>query len=342
VTTTPRLMPNWTIAPEMEIDLQLTKAELPIKGIGAINIRNHVQPALGRAVAVAVEQAEGLLANPDLMRGPLQKTWQELCAAWPVQSGLWLTTRPIALRASQPVITAERVLIAAEVEADMSLVTADAPPQPSNCAPLPKTLEIIAIPGMGDAEIALPVQIGWDWLTDAITEAVKAPVDVSGYGTISVAEPSVSAFGDRLLIGALLDSAPSAFYLPAIRGRVWVTARPQLDRDAGLLRLTDVALTTETANALSGAAGWAADAMLSYWQDRDVTVDIAKLEAEALEVASAQAQSLTKGLASHGSFTVSLDEIRLADIAVAGEGLAADVRAKGRIAAEDVRLLLGP
>lgn len=338
----PELTQDWTIKPQLTVDVRLDRAEIPIAGLGAISVRSKLQPAVDAALRKSIEEVQRRLDDPQLLRSKLEAQWSALCRVMQFDQGgqsVWVRFAPIALGATPPRITPEGVTIAAEIEAEVSVLGGDAEPEAANCIPMPEKLRVFDLAQAGAADVTIPVLIDWAWLNTRLAQELEEPFDAGDVGTLTLAEPLLASFGDRLLIGVSMDLAPKSMFVPKVNGRIWLTARPFLNLETNKLELADVELTSESANALGRIASWSADRFLRLFLDRKVSVDLNELEAKAIEAVPLLVAQFNAGMEAV-TLDAGLERARLTGLVVSERGLALSVAASGRIVVEDLKLSL--
>lgn len=336
----PDIRATWTLAPNLDARVQIERADLPIAKLGSVNLRPVLQPVLDRAVAASLEQLHHRLSDPALIKGSLAPIWREACKAFPVETDgtrFWVIIKPTGIGAGRPLVSDVGVTLAASIETEVSLIAVQEAPDIGSCPSFPEKLTILNAADAGQADINLPVIVDWDWLESQFETLLSDPI-VEDFGTLTLTDPVVAAFGRELLIGVHLDLQSSKALVPDVRGQVWLKASPVLDKSAGLFRIQNVALTTESATALGSVASWTADKVLATFLNREISIDLADLEARVIAQANAQVEGLAKALGDRTRITADLNSFKVSQFAIAPTGLAIFLEAEGRLAVEDLKL----
>ena len=104
----------------------------------------------------------------------------------------------------------------------------------------------------------------------------------------------------------------------------------------------NIRLTSETEGAFARLKSWSADRVLGIFVGRDLSVDLAKLEADAAERGAAQIRAMAESLGRETQAKAALDDVALSEVGITQGGLSFLIRGQGGVAIEDLRLDLGP
>ena len=135
LTAHPTLKTNWRLSPNLsETKIDIQRANIPIKRIGNLDVREHILPGVGITADKLRTQLNRSLARSDFFRQAAREGWKRLCGSTPFgeDSGLWLETKPVVARAAQIRIGRKdiRATIGVELKTRRSPNRADAAPMP--------------------------------------------------------------------------------------------------------------------------------------------------------------------------------------------------------------------
>lgn len=337
----PRLHGDWTVTPDLSAQVKMQRADLPIGRLGAIDVRKHVQPALDKAIAKQLKQLRARLSDPTTLQKAVRPFWEKICGTYPVDGAdgrVWAEVRPVAVGAASPLVSGEVLEFSLYVMVAVSVGTATQQPNQVDCGPLPESLTVLDGNAAADLQLAFPVLLGWEWLALELNNTLRDPFEEDA-GTIRLGGATVSAAQqDQVLIGLDLEFASKKTLLPDVAGRIWLTARPVLDLEANRFRLADIRVTDATQSALGRVKSWSTDRILGLFLERELSVDLDRLEADVLDKADKQIDAFSSGLKGQADVQAALVAARIAEVSVVQGGLSVLVAGQGGIAIKDLRL----
>jgi hypothetical protein len=235
-------------------------------------VTDEVKSVIDRTVTEQVSAMQARLRNDPMIEQLARREWAKMCrsislaAAAAGNPNLFLEFRPIRVFASQPLIDPNAITLTVGVEAETRIVSAASRP---NC-PFPAQLEIVAPVEQGRFAVAAPIEIPFTEINRILNAQLRGktfPENADAAGQITVQRVRVAPSGDRLLISLRVTAREqkSWFGLDA-RATVYVSVRPELDRDRQVLRLTDMSLDVRS-RAAYGLLGAAARATLPYFEE---------------------------------------------------------------------------
>jgi hypothetical protein len=280
----PQLLPAWRVDPNLSSQVTIGDASMPIAG-ASLSFGKEIKPMVDRAVAEQVAALQIQIRDNPFLEDAVRREWARMCRSLPLRTvaagmpDLWLELRPVKAFATQPKIDADAVNLALGVEAETRVIPQETMPD----CPFPAQLEIVPPIDRGKIAIATAIDLPFTEINRLIEAQLKGRSLATDAG-VDVESASVAGAGDKLLIALKIKPRDSASWLGLTAPvDVYVWGRPVLDRANQIVRLTDIAIDTETQSAV-GVLGTAARAALPLLQaalaDR-ATIDLKPLAANA-------------------------------------------------------------
>ncbi len=344
LTARPTITPQWRLEPNMTAQVKLADAALSVAGV-KLSMSKEIKPLLDRAVDEQIAALQARLRNDPAIEQAARREWAKLCRSMPLGAAgagapnLWLEMRPTRAFAAQPRIDANAVTFTIGVQAETRIVPAASKP---NC-PFPQRLDIVAQAQQGKVAIGVPIDMPFtevNRLMEAQLKGRNFPEDGSGPIAVTVEGASVAASGDRLLISLRVKAREQKSWFGfGTEALVHVWGRPALDREQQILRFTDLSLAVES-EAAFGLLGAAARAAMPYLQsalERNAVVDLKPLAASArnsIEAALADFRQQGDGVRVDAAVTA----LRLAGIEFDAKTLRITAEAEGELRATVTQL----
>jgi hypothetical protein len=337
-TSFPVLAPNWRVAPNFGLSVDVTQADIPINHVGTISVRGLIRDEVSSKVAELQHRLEAKVGEDRFIEDAARKVFADACRitdfAVEGQERGWLVTRPVAFQAAQPVIDDSGLRIGLGLRATTEIGVGTRPADPE--CPFPETLEILPTLPDPDFELDVPAGIEWKDLTNLTNAAVAGrswSAEEAGQTiSLTVDRVAMSPFGESMLAEVDFSGRLSGWFGSRFDGKVYLTARPLLDAAAQKLRFVDVDLDVASGSALSatGLFGTLAAPLLEKAIAERAMIDLASYVADARSQADAAAAKLNAELRSDGlTVTHRLDTIELRQIFVAEDRLSVRIAAKG-------------
>jgi hypothetical protein len=335
-TVHPSILPNWRLAPNLTVAANIADVTLPIAGV-KVSVASEVKPILDNLVRDQANAFETRLRNDPFLENAARGEWAKLCraislgAAAPGLPNLWLEVRPVHAIAAQPKIDANAVTLFVGVRAQTRVVSGETKPD----CPFPTELEIVPQANEGALDISVPVDLPFTEVSRLIeAQVVGKTFPESGPSSLAVVvkHAAVAASGDRLLISFVVDPKDRGFFSLGSDATVYIWGKPVLDRDAQVVRFTDVALDVQSKD-VATVLGEAAQTALPYLQSllADQTVIDLKPFATDAKKRIAAAASAMSNQASGASVNVAVNDLRLVGIAYDDTTLRIIGNAKGLV-----------
>lgn len=327
----PLLQPDWRLAPNLAVSLDLFKAQIPVKHFGTISAHNLVRSELDNTVTALQKRLNDRIRNDDFIENAARQAQADLCKVHAFEAGDdrqgWLVVAPQAWEATQPKIDASGLRLGLGLRAHTAISFDDKPAEP-DCG-FPDSVEIPEGQTEPRFTLAIPAILPWDQLSATISAELSGKVfDTEGAGhTISISPQSLhlAPYGDRILATIDFSGKVSGLFGARFDGRVYLTARPALKRDTQILRFDAVDVSVESRQALSatGIFGTLAAPLLESLIVNTAAIDLSKEAERAISAAGNAMQALNNDrLRQHGIMlegtvdTITLDHIRIAEDAL--------------------------
>jgi hypothetical protein len=216
------------------------------------------------------------------------------------------------------------------VQAETRIVPNETKP---NC-PFPAQLDIVPQANEGTLDIGVPIDIPFPEVSRLIEAQVKGktfPEDGSGSFATTIKQAVVAASGDRLLISLLVNVKKRGFLALGADATVHVWGKPVLDRNAQILRFTDVALDVQS-QAAFGLLGEAAKAVpyLQKTLAEQAVIDLKPFAEDAKKRMATAAAEFAGGVPGVTS-EITINDLRLLGIAFDDKNLRIITDAKGNV-----------
>lgn len=262
----PQITPQWRIVPNITPQVALGDVSLPIAG-ARVSLTGVLQPQLNRLVAGMGAQLEQRLAQDPRLKAFATEAWQRACRSFPLPSvaggpTLYAEVRPTGAVAAQPRIDGEAVHLVLGLQAQTRVTATQSTPS----CPFPETLSIVPAPEAGQIALALPIDVPFTDINTLLTKQLIGktfPEDGSGPVAVTVKAVKVTPSLGRLLVALDFVAKERRFLGLEATGTAYVWGKPALDAAAQMVRLADVQVDVDSADAL-GLIGIAASAAGPY------------------------------------------------------------------------------
>ena len=327
LTANPTLKENWRVSPNLsEVKIDIQRADIPIKRIGNLDVREHILPGVGITADKLRTQLNRSVARSDFFRQAAREGWKRLCGSTPLgeDSGLWLETKPVVARAAQIRIDRENIRATIGVEVKTRLLTERTQPR----CPFPKTL-LIEKPKPGGFEIVMPAIIDYETLERVLAEEVVGK-SLGKNVSVLIKAIRVRPYGEGLLLETTVSVETDYLSGTEARGTLYVLAEPKLNAKAQTLTLENVKLETDSQNVLFSMAGKAAEPLLLDAVSRRIPFDLGpKLK----ELKDGSENAISALSSENVSVTGKVSRVRLTRLDVGPEHLRLLLTAEGRMRA---------
>ncbi len=327
LTASPTLKTNWRVSPNLsETKIDIQRADIPIKRIGNLDVREHILPGVGITADKLRTQLNRSVARSDFFEQAAREGWKRLCGSTPLgeDSGLWLETKPVVARAAQIRIDRKNIRATIGVEVKTRLLTERTQPR----CPFPKTL-LIEKPKPGGFEIVMPALLDYETLERTLAEEVVGK-SLGKNVSVLIKAIRVRPYGEGLLLETTVSVETDYLSGTTARGTLYVLAEPKLNAKAQTLTLENVKLETDSQNVLFSMAGKAAEPLLLDAVSRRIPFDLGpKLK----ELRDGSENALSALSSENISVTGKVNRVRITRLDVGPEHLRLLLTAEGRMRA---------
>jgi hypothetical protein len=342
--TSPVLLPQWRLEPNLTSEVTIADASLSIMGM-KISVPDAVKPLLERAVNAQVSSLQAWLRDDPSLELTARQEWAKMCrsislgSTAPDMPDLWLEVRPTRAFAAQPGLDQTAVILTVGVQAETRIVPNETKPD----CPFPAQLDIVQQLEQGRVNIAVPIDIPFSEVNRLMEAQLKGktfPEDKSGAFTATIRSVDFAASGDRLLISVgLRANETKTWFGFGADATIHVWGRPMLDRARQVMRLGDIALDVES-EAAFGMLGVAARAAIPYLEKalaENAVVDLvpaADNARESIKAAVAEFRKRTDSV----QVDAEVVDLRLVDLAFDAKTLRVIAEAEGTVRAAIMKL----
>lgn len=336
-TARPSITPNWRVAPNLAVQVNMGDVALPIAGV-KVSVANELKPLINKEAQKEAGSLENVLRQNPFIENAARTEWAKICRSIPLRAqvagmpDLWLEIRPVRAIAAQPQISAQAVTLLFGMQAQTRIV----PTQSKPACPFPAQLDLVPQANVGSLNVTVPIDVPISEvsrLLEAQLAGKTYPQDGSGPFAATVKRASVAASGDRLVISLLVNVKKRGFFsFFGANAMLNVLGRPVLDRANQIVRFTDVALDVKSKAAfgLLGAAGQAAAPYLSKMLADQAVIDLKPFAADAKAKIAAAAGGFTEQ-GSGVSANVGIKDLSLDGIAFDDKTLRVITHATGSV-----------
>jgi hypothetical protein len=250
-----RLNPDWTVSPDLKLDVEADRAEFRLFNSITISVRGKLEDAIRRKLP----EVQKLVANQLLTQLKLKErammAWDQMHVTKQVAKSppSWLSITPVAIAARNITISDDRQIIGGfSLHCALSgIVGAEPASGPTTALPPISIVENLPT----DFHIELPVRVDPKTVSDTLRKQfAKEPIKV-GRHRVAIREPKIFVVGPKLQIRAELEAA-SGFLSKRLKGQVSLEGTPSLDVPSKTLTISDLQYTLETRQALAKAGNW--------------------------------------------------------------------------------------
>lgn len=334
----PRLHSNYRIEPRLSADVQISKAELPIKRLGRVNVRRPVQLAIDKSKDRFIKTAEKKIAESDVFKKALAQRWERLFIVRQVKQEpmTWFVFRPTALEASQPVVETDAVTFGVGVRAETRVIVAQKAPE-NLPTPLPTKLWIVDRMTEGGFALEIPVSLPWPEINRLANDpkfAKKARVKIdhlSRTHDLTIGKIRLQPSGDAVLLSVDIVARTGGLLGRQQKGTLSIVARPVMRSGTSILAFTGIQYHVRTKDLLTAAASALAAKSTMYALAAGVSVDLAPALEKATNKAREQLRKSLSNLPAGIDLTVDLDRLKVRRFVVTQGHLNVVMGATGQI-----------
>jgi len=276
-TLVPQVMPDWQINPNLTPALDLNKAALSLGQLGKLDISEMLGSSLGKYLQRETRKITPSLKKSLNLRREVTKLWNQAHISKMVSDDppLWVQVTPQRLLVA-PIDLSQPDQISLTVGVQSATYLTNREPVAAVRAPLP---DMLPLEGPTGTDLNLPVVISMAELNEVLkTESIKIDTGIGTKVEISGLEAEVGQNG--LLNLKLNLEADQSRLGRGVAGSIWVKGKPVINYVDQTLGFTEVALTVETRDKLTGAAAWLIEGLLVKGIEAQLRVDLNDYKAE--------------------------------------------------------------
>ncbi len=323
-TIAPQLRPDWTVEPNLDINVAFDKAEaqlfaLPLR----VSFAEQAESMITASLRTATAALDAQLRRDQRLRTAAAAGWAQLAGSHQLSGAppAWLGLQPRSIAISAPATDAQFVSVSlvAGVDADVQLGGAAPAVTPT---PLPALGSAIAAPGR--FRVAVPVAVK---LADLA--AVAGDPDFKlGARTVSIRNIALNGDGGAVIIAADVDAATGR-WLGGVSGRLYLQGTPVLDMANARLSFTNLRYTVATQSMLTRSASWLLQPVVLQQLRRRAVFDMPGGRDGVIAAANARIAPLTAALPAGTSTNLALEQLDAADLSIDDGWLTLFVSASG-------------
>lgn len=269
----PYISSDWQVVPQIKTLVRIRKANVTFGRSGNIEAKDKIQEAISPIVETEAKKIGPALTKTLKLREGIQKLWNQAHVVREVanEPQTWVVFDP-GLAEMGPInySNPETVSLTVGMVAQ-SFITNKQPlnRQPENLPPL------TPIPSNPKTEIRVPVIADLKNLNDTLahkTFNIKPPIGP----TITISKAAIELANDPGFLNIRMNvrTASDSGKAYGLSGHFWVKAKPIVDCRTQVLGFTDVSLTVETREAVSGTAAWLMEELVVKTIEAEMRFDL--------------------------------------------------------------------
>ena len=276
-TLIPQVMPDWQINPNLTPTLDLNKAALSLGQLGKIDISDLLGSSLGKYLQRETSKITPSFKKSLNLRREVTRLWDQAYLSERVseEPPLWIQVTPQRLLVA-PIDFSQPDQLSLTVGVQCATSLSNREPIAAPRAPLP---EMAPLEGPAGTDLNLPVVISMAELNEVLkSESVQIDTGLGAKIDISGLEAEVGQNG--LLNLKLNLEADKSRLGRGVAGSIWVKGKPVINYVDQTLGFTEVELTVETRDKLTGAAAWLLEGLFVKGLEAELRVDLNDYKAE--------------------------------------------------------------
>lgn len=348
VLSAPELRADYRIVPHLAADVAITRAEVPVRRLGRVDVRAPVQFAIDKSKERLVKAAEKRIAESDILRKSLARHWDRLFIVRQVRDDpvTWLVIAPTALEAAQPKVEADALVLGIGVRAETRVVVAaKAPANPPR--PLPETLRLIDRVTEGGFDLEIPVSLAWTEINQLANDpksATRARLKIDALARrhdVTLGKITLRPSGSSVLLAVAMSARTGGIFGDKLDGTLYLVGRPAILAGSDKLAFLGLSHHVSTRDTVATAASWLVSGPMMRALGNGLAIDLKPTLDKAAEKARLQIENGLTGLPGGVSVTVGLDRLTVRRVAVGQTHLHVVMGAKGVIGPVDIDLGAG-
>lgn len=324
----PRFQPDWTIDPGLALHLNLSKAEADLFGKAIkVSFRGALENTLKAQVNGLTSQLNATLARNDTLRNEVSRSWTGLHLATAVYEtpSVWISLKPVALGASDPIVTKDTLIMSVAATVSSAVhVGKEAP-----------SVSISELPAMkptqsrtGAFSIAIPIALSLDTFHNVSPKELGIPDTIEiPQGKIEIKKLFLTGEAGQLYVGA--DVVADLGWFKRNTATLYMTGTPRLDKEKNLLLVENLNYDVRTSNVLLASANFFLQPAVLNAMRRYAIFDLGKTKREILGRTDAEVSKLTASLPSGIELDFKVIDVGLSELVVDKGWLVAVLHAEG-------------
>jgi hypothetical protein len=328
----PLLNPKWEVDPRLDLTAHLERAvaktfafDVDVTGLVRGAVENSFQGAKGPLTAKLKEELD--------LRKRFEKLWDQIGGAHKLSDTppTWVQITPGKARFGEFCYTADAITAGLALDLEARVFVQELKPDVGKKPPLP---ELLVGEKLGnDFHLSLPVELSHDTVNRQLkAQLTKTPLKLRNGAAFTITDASISSYKDRILLA--LDFRAEQGASNTASGRMYVTGDAMLTADGSKLRLSKLAFTTDTKEALDREADWLGQADPLAPVTDAAEIELADALAQAKKVANEQLSRLKTKFSKELAVTIEVTALRVDRLVFSKDRTFAAVTATGKASAE--------
>lgn len=345
VLSAPELRADYRIVPHLAADATITRAEVPVRRLGRVDVRVPVQLAIDKSKDRLVAAAEKRIAESDVLRKSLARHWDRLFIVRQVRNDpiTWLVIAPTGLEAAQPKVEADALVLGIGVRAETRVVVAaTVPANPPR--PMPAKLVLIDRVTEGGFDLEIPVSLSWreiNQLANDPKSSTRARLKIDALARrhdVTLGKIALRPSGTSVLLAVAMTARTGGILGDKLDGTLYLVGRPAMRAGSNILVFTGLRHHVSTRDMVATAASWLVSGPMMQALGAGLAIDLKPALDRAAEQARLQIEKGLSGLPGGVSVTIGLDRLTVKRIAVGQTHLHVVMGAKGVVGPIDIDL----
>lgn len=273
----PLVTPDWGIQPNLVPSLDLKKATLGLGQLGSIDVGELLGSDFGKYLQREIQKFAPALTRSLNLRREVTKLWDQAHLIEMVSDDppIWVRVTPQQLLLT-PIDFSQSDRISLTVAVRSATYLTNREPAAATPAPLP---EMIPLEGPTATNLHLPLVLSIGELNKVLgAESLEIDTGIGTKVKLSGLQAEVGQNG--LLNLQLYLEADQSRLGRGVVGSIWVAGRPVINYEDQTLGFTEVELTVETRDKLTGVAAWLLQGILVKGIEAELRIDLNDYQAE--------------------------------------------------------------
>ncbi|OZH53603.1 hypothetical protein AFK68_16540, partial [Hydrocoleum sp. CS-953] len=247
---------QWNIQPNLNVSTNFTKAEIPIKNIGTVNIRSLLQRQVDKVINKEKPKLIAELVKNLNLKAEVNKQWNNLHLSEQVNQdpSIWIKTEPQSVSFKEFDLT-DGKNIQSGISVKMFVDTCICKEAPViNLKPLPNLTIQEQI--RDKFLINLPVQVSVDELNNTLRSKVRAKsFSIDKNLQVIVNDINLSPLGEKILVKVDFKTDKENLFQRA-KGVLYLWGKIFYDKESNNLKVVELDYDVDTKNVLLSIGDW--------------------------------------------------------------------------------------